>query len=473
MVRAGEPGARFLALGLGGCGVALALATGGPTDADVALGALSNAASAGLVTTWAVHPAPAVALVLLAAVLATTAAAQEGKRARQNATLAGLVLALAGPVVSTLLITRAGWGMADRKFGTALGLAASAALLHGAAFAPMPEDVRVGLRRARELTILSAGALVCLFLTSDARHALGLLGVALAIVAAVSIHAVVAEERALHVYFVEIAIVLAYGLVRSQRVFELPDEADAVCALGFGFLLAGVTALARRARYTPVELATRRFAALLPLAVALLAPRLASTTGSALVGASSLLYAALATVAGSRWFGALGALACNAALLLLALAKGATGLEVYLAPLGLFLLMLGHLFRRDLGAGRRLVDVGGSLLVYAPVAVELVSRLARAEGGGYAVGFGVACLVGLGASLFFRIRVYFLLAAGFLCLDVVANLVYAGLRDHRVGFLLLSLAGLLILGGMIFATLHRERLRRAMERARRWLRGLD
>ena len=49
---------------------------------------------------------------------------------------------------------------------------------------------------------------------------------------------------------------------------------------------------------------------------------------------------------------------------------------------------------------------------------------------------------------------------GFLVLDVVANLVHASLRDHRVGFVVLSLAGLSILGVMIFITLQREYVQR-------------
>jgi hypothetical protein len=46
-----------------------------------------------------------------------------------------------------------------------------------------------------------------------------------------------------------------------------------------------------------------------------------------------------------------------------------------------------------------------------------------------------------------------------LTLDVIANLVYAGLRDQRLGFVLLSASGLFILGIMILVTLRRERAR--------------
>jgi hypothetical protein len=59
-----------------------------------------------------------------------------------------------------------------------------------------------------------------------------------------------------------------------------------------------------------------------------------------------------------------------------------------------------------------------------------------------------------------HIRAYLALGTGFLVLDVVANLVHASLRDHRVGFVVLSLAGLSILGVMIFITLQREYVQR-------------
>ena len=60
-----------------------------------------------------------------------------------------------------------------------------------------------------------------------------------------------------------------------------------------------------------------------------------------------------------------------------------------------------------------------------------------------------------------------------LTLDVIANLIYAGLRDHRLGFVLLSASGLFILGGMILVTLRRERARALAAGVRSRLRGWD
>lgn len=52
-----------------------------------------------------------------------------------------------------------------------------------------------------------------------------------------------------------------------------------------------------------------------------------------------------------------------------------------------------------------------------------------------------------------QVRAYLALGTLFLTLDILANLVRAGLRDHGVGFLLLSVSGL---GIMIRITLRRD-----------------
>ena len=50
---------------------------------------------------------------------------------------------------------------------------------------------------------------------------------------------------------------------------------------------------------------------------------------------------------------------------------------------------------------------------------------------------------------------------------------HAGLRDRRVGFWVLSLSGLVILGAMVVSTLKGEEVRRLVERLRRQLRAWD
>src|SRR5690606_32020256 len=107
----------------------------------------------------------------------------------------------------------------------------------------------------------------------------------------------------------------------------------------------------------------RRFAALLPVGIALVLPGEATEQAAMFAGGSGLLYAALGAVEQSRLFGSFAAAACNLALLIAALAYGLEGVEIYLAPLGLLLLVLGQLFARSLPrAVRSTVRILGGVL---------------------------------------------------------------------------------------------------------------
>jgi hypothetical protein len=208
-------------------------------------------------------------------------------------------------------------------------------------------------------------------------------------------------------------------------------------------------------------------ATLLPLGVALVLRDEPGYEPAAGAIGSALLYSALAWVERSRFFGALGAIAVNLALLLGALTSGLEGTEIYLAPLGLFLLALGHLFHGSLEPVlRQWLRVLGSLLLYLPAGWAITFQLGLAPDGRYPLVFGLLCLLGVAAGMALRIRAYLVLGSGFLLLDVAANLLHAGLRNHRLGFLILSGAGLLILGGMVFSTLQREVVQRALRRFR-------
>jgi hypothetical protein len=156
------------------------------------------------------------------------------------------------------------------------------------------------------------------------------------------------------------------------------------------------------------------------------------------------------------------------------LSQGLDGLEVFLAPLGLLLLVLTQLFKKTLLPGsRNAVRIIGGLLLYAPAALKLSFQLGDAADATYAVVFGGVCLLGVAAGMVLQIRAYLAMGTLFLTLDVLANLVNAGLRDYRVGFVVLSAAGLLVLASMVFATLQRERVRGWVRGVRLRLRGWD
>ncbi len=287
-------------------------------------------------------------------------------------------------------------------------------------------------------------------------------------------HAAFRERSGPHVYFVELAIVATYALIRTELAANLPPEADAIFALGLGFVLLGVIVAARRANVPEIAASTRTFVALLPLGVALVLPYRPTMSAAVLAAAAGALYGALAWLEKSRLFGSLGAAACDVALLVLALANGIDGTEVYFAALGLFVLALGHVFAAAMPHGSRIaVRVIGGLLLYAPAAMRLATELGNAPNGGYSVGFGVACLLGVLVGMVMQIRAYLALGTGFLVLDVGANLTAAGIRDHRIGFLVLSLTGLAILGGMAFVTMKREWVTDVGRRLRIALRGWD
>ena len=75
--------------------------------------------------------------------------------------------------------------------------------------------------------------------------------------------------------------------------------------------------------------------------------------------------------------------------------------------------------------------------------------------------------------MWLKVRAYLVLGTLFLTLDVVATLVHAGLRDHRVGFLVLTLSGLAILAVLVLGTLKRDAFRRLLTRLRGVLKRWD
>ncbi|MFE8600904.1 hypothetical protein [Archangium violaceum] len=458
-----------------------ALASGGRTDPLMAVPRLLLSDAYGLGGDWMLS----VSLPLTTAILATTlyigAAQWKGTLARlgagQATTLAGLA-ALTG--LSVALV--AGMNtprLAPHLPALALCVAGVAALAHAAnrRLREGREDLARGLAWGRDLWLIAMGGLLALVAaqgsTPDER-ALPLAGSAIALAVAVSLHAAWREHTGRHVYFVQVAVVGVYALVRALYARELRPEHDALFALALGFVLVGVTVLARRAGVAPVERATRRFAALLPVGMALVLPSEATQEAALLAGGSGLLYAALGAVERSRLFGSLAATACNAALLIAALSMDMEGIEIYLAPLGLLLLMLGQLFTSSLPrVARNAVRILGGMLLYVPAAAKLTLQIGQAADGTYAFVFGAACLLGVALGMVLHIRAYLALGTLFLTLDVAATLVHAGLRDHRIGFMVMTLAGLSIVGGRVFATLRRQELDRWLRGVRVAIRGWD
>jgi len=469
--------------------VLYALTTGGRPNPLVALPYLVLQSFDGLGGYWTQSFALPVTLALIAATLLVGACQWKGALARMGAGWGSVWAGVAA--VSGLAV----WLVADADGlrekltyeallsmqGTALALGAAgvAVLAHVANLGVRSgrEDIARGLRWGRDAWLLSTGGLIALaamLMPAPDERALPLAGAAIGLGVAVSLHCAWSERTGRHVYFVQVAVVGVYALVRALYARDLRPEHDALFALALGFVLVGVTVLARRAGIPPVEQATRRFAALLPVGMALVLPSEATGEAALLAGGSGLLYAVLGAVERSRLFGSLAATACNVALLVGALSADLDGIEVYLAPLGLLLLMLGQLFTSSLPrAARNAVRIVGGLLLYVPAAAKLTLQLGQAADGTYAFVFGAACVLGVVTGMALQIRAYLALGTLFLTLDVAATLVHAGLRDHRIGFLVMTLTGLTIVGGRVLATLRRQELELMVRRVRVAIRGWD
>ena len=471
------------------CGTVYAMAAGGVTDPLMAVPQLVSEAFGRLDGRWLLSPAFPITAAVVAITVLVGAFQWKGVLASIGAALGSVLAGLAGLCgLSVVLVARAGGGWAQADYGLllsrsgamlALGAAVSAAVAHAAVqwLQERRGDVARGLVLGRDVGLGACGALlaaVAVFVRSPGADLLPWALAALGLAVMVALHCAWSAHTGRHVYVVQVAVVGLYAMVRTLYATGLRPEHDALFALGLGFALVGVTVLARRAGIPPVADATRRFAALLPVLMWWVLPTEASQGAALFAGGSGLLYAALGAVEHSRWFGSLAATACNLALLVAALAFGLDGLEIYLAPLGLLLVMLSQLFSDSLPqAARNGVRVLGGFLLYVPSAAKLSLQVGLASDGTYALVFGGACLLGVAVGMVFHIRAYLALGTLFLTLDVVANLVHAGLRDHRVGFVVMTLAGLSIVTGRVMATLRRQQLDMWMRRVRVELRGWD
>ncbi len=383
-------------------------------------------------------------------------------------------LAVRSPVALPRLVASFGWQLA-----LAAGVLVFASQRWNGFMMGRSDASSKGVRVGRDVLLGLTGFLVVeAVLNENGTHVTpemvwGLVA-ALVLVAVASAQAGWREQSGLHVYVVQLAAVGVYATFRRLLGRGLPPEADAIFALALGFALVGVTVLARRRDIPPVANATRRFAAILPLFIPFLLPHQASVSAALMAAASGALWGALGWVERNRGFGALAAGAVNLALFLVALASGLSGIEVYVAPLGLMTLAMGQIFATSLSPESKLiVRVIGGLLVYVPAAAQLALQVGNAQNGWYPVMFGGACLAGVALGMLLHIRAYLALGTGFLVLDVAASLVHAGLRDHRIGFAVLSLSGLTILGGMIFVTLQRAAVERRLRDWRERLAGWE
>jgi hypothetical protein len=353
-----------------------------------------------------------------------------------------------------------------------------AALSHGSAYTAAQarrEDTAFGFGVGRDFVLAATTLVMALYVgfRDPGGFRVGPFGVfALGVALAVSLHAAIWGGAGRHVLLVETLLVAFYAFV--TRSMGLRPEIDAIVGLLYGFSLLGVAAVARRRKIVPVAEATRRFAAALPFALLFFTTDGATAQAAGVALGSSVLYGTMAYVERSRIFGTFAAAFANLALVAFALAQGLDGIEVFVGPLGILVTALSQIFASKMSSATRdVLRLLGGALLYLPAGLKLTLRLGEAADGTYSVVFGIVCIIGVTVGLILRVRAYLALGTLFLTLDVIANLVHAGLRDHRLGFVLLSVSGLFILGVMIAITVRRDSAWALVRRLRARLRGWD
>ena len=476
----GSQGVAFLAYAP--MAIAYALAAEGAVARIEAAPRILDLASNATLDLWLRTYALAATLVVLALAYFVATTTWRGALAKALAIGPPVVLgiaALAGVVAFVGDISGDASMLAFTREGALLGagIAAASLVAHVTAFVLHKrgrDDVSYGLTLGRDVVLVVSAVVMCLYVAIRVpggweEGPCGIAALGLAVI--VSLHAISWQGTARHVALVEALLVAFYAF--ATRSLRLRPEIDAMVGLLYGFSLLGVAVVARRRGVPKVADATRRFAAVLPLALALLTTNGMTNEAAGLALGTSVLYGAMAWVERSRIFGSLAALAANLALVVFAIAQGLDGIEVFVGPLGILVTALAQIFApKTSPAARSALRIIGGALLYLPAGVKLTFRLGEADDATYSVVFGAVCLIGVVAGLALRVRAYLALGTLFLVLDVIANLVHAGLRDHRIGFVLLSATGLSILGIMIFITLRRDRawafVGRLRSRVRAW-----
>ncbi|MSQ83034.1 MAG: hypothetical protein EXR77_08985 [Myxococcales bacterium] len=428
---------------------------------------------------WGNQLAPSVA-VAACALPAAIAAYSYNTLAAGPAVVTALATA-GGLVAATLTVaTVAASGLtgAERWLATGFGFAGVAVLAHCLTLVQRQtwQDLTLAGRSLRAVALALAGAAVAGAAAVPplqwSAFAVPLGCTTLACIAVVSGWTVWRERSGLYAWFLHSALLGSYGFLRATTLRTAPPHQDALVLFAFGFVLIGVTVWARRLQVDPIAVATRRFTAALPLVVAVVSPWQPTDDNALYAAVSAGLYAALARIERSQILGAAGAVAINLALLGLALAQGLQGLDIYLGPLGLCVLMTVQVYASAMTPQlRELLRFAGTGLTYTPAALVVMLQVGNAQNDWYPLGFALACLVGIGVGMWLRVRAYLLLGVGFLVADVGTLVVRASLRDQRLGFLVLTLTGLAVLGAMVVYTLHKARVAALVRRVRKVLGG--
>ncbi|MCB1179921.1 MAG: hypothetical protein KDK36_20255, partial [Leptospiraceae bacterium] len=185
----------------------------------------------------------------------------------------------------------------------------------------------------------------------------------------ISIRNAYRTKKPIYFYYSQVTISSLYLYLKPAFPEILTPQVDSLFAIIFGFILVGITTIAKRKNIPPLAESTRRFAALMPVFAILLSPFDNSYQNAGIATISSILYASLAITTSFRLYAVLSALSANLAIFMAVTANDIQGLEVYLAPIGLFTIFLGHIFKENLyDRTRQMIRIAGGLFLYLPSA---------------------------------------------------------------------------------------------------------
>ncbi len=268
------------------------------------------------------------------------------------------------------------------------------------------------------------------------------------------------DDDGVAMWLLQAALAVGFVAFRWIGFNQPPDIFTATAALVFGAVLGGA------ARVLPATTAAvaRSGAWLWPLVGLLAAPFDAPWVVAALLVAHAVHFGMLGRA--QRRFALLSSVAFNAALGFAWLAAGLHHAQYLLVPVGLTALVLLRVFERDFAPlslqRARAVAVTAiyAAAAFEPLAMPTPWTLWLCA---------LICVLGVAAGIALRVRSYVFLGTGFLVTTVVASLTRYGLQQPRIGALLLSGLGLLIVGFMVLVTTRRSELLQQYQRARSML----
>ncbi|MGV3620713.1 MAG: hypothetical protein ACO1OB_07840 [Archangium sp.] len=275
---------------------------------------------------------------------------------------------------------------------------------------------------------------------------------------------VVKRDDAVAAWLGQFALVAGAFSGRVLLSGSMPGLTDAWALLVVSSVVAGLAQLLAREGRPQAASALRTGAMILPALGAVFVPWTQWTVSAAwLLGVSAV--GGLAARMGLKRRGSLvSAVAFNAAMVLGAVGSGFDSMQLLLVPVGMTVLVLVRVFTDELAADVvvKLRALGMAFLYAAvawkPLFVTSLPALALCV---------LVCLAGIALGMHWRVRSYVLLGTGALVTTVISTLVRSGLAEPRLGAILLSALGLIVVVVMVVVSTKREELRARMASVQR------